>query len=191
MCTPKLLPSTPPTTGPASDLAEIVGNRAPETTKAIYNATVESLTPVLDAVTRESRLGNTSPHLLLVYCFRWLAFIPLEFSAFLKSHDPTALVIIAYYYAAVLAILSNLKDGWWWMRERPVFLTHRISAFLGPEWEHWMSWPREILGSYNEVTVQSVVESNIPEAEMDEQGLGILVEARLHRSKIRVNGGEQ
>ncbi|QKX53881.1 uncharacterized protein TRUGW13939_00961 [Talaromyces rugulosus] len=187
VCTPELLPSTPPTTGPASDLAIMVRNCAPEAMKTIYNATVESLTLVLDAVTRQPRLGNTSPHLLLVYCFRWLAFIPLEFTALLRSHDPTALVIIAYYYAALLAILSDLKGGWWWMRDRPVFFIQRISEFLGPEWEYWMSWPREILGKYNEVVVQPAVEPDFPVAEVDEMGLGILSEARPHRSRIIVN----
>lgn len=186
ICIPKLLPSTQPTTGPASDLADMVRNCAPKTNQTIYNATIESLTPVLDAVAHRPRLGNTSPHLLLVYCFRWLAFLPLEFSALLKSHDPTALVIIAYYYAAVLAILSTLKDGWWWMRERPVFLISRISTFLGPEWGKWMSWPRDILGRYNEADVQLVRESHNSVAEVDEMGLGILSEARLHRGRIGV-----
>jgi hypothetical protein len=194
ICVPKLLPLVFPTMGPGLDLIFMVRMNSSDSVadQKILTAVIESLTIVVEAITSRPNLGNTPPSSLLVYLVQWLSFLPPPFVALVNERDPKALIIMAYYYSAVAFLLSKLKHGWWWMRERPVYMVRHISDFLGDQWEVWMRWPVEVLQRCNGdlfsyETLEDAADLDVfglkgtPESEM-----GILSNLQLHFGKIQV-----
>jgi hypothetical protein len=195
LCTPEFLPATSPTTGPALDLVFMINtcvddNVTGDQNSELYIAIIESLTIVLETITSGSHLGGTPPQPLLTCLVQWLSFLPPEFITLINSNDPKALVIMAYYYAIVAFILSKTRSGWWWMRERPIYMIGRITAFLGEEWMIWLRWPMEVMdnglmGASN--SSMDLNTDNITDNENETDGEGILKEVRCQFNKITIS----
>lgn len=148
LCKPMLLPPVSPDSGPGYDLYLMITSASPHLMNpdaGLYEPTIKSLTPILDIVAMESPFGGAAPDALLLYFVHWLSFLPTEFIMLVNSYDAKALVIMAHYYAVLAFVLSKWNKGWWWMRERPVYMVEQIDAFLGADWEAWMQWPVSVL----------------------------------------------
>ena len=55
----------------------------------------------------------------------------------LQRRRPEALVILSYY-----AILLHYYRHWWAIGDTGTHLVNAIYSSLGPEWQHWLEWPR-------------------------------------------------
>lgn len=148
LCTPMLLPDISPNSGPGYDLSLMIKTTNPLYTNpgfGSYEAIIKSLTPILEIVESELPFGGASPNALVLYLVHWLSFLPSDFVILVNSHDAKALVIMAHYYAALAFVLARWKRGWWWLRERPVYMIEQTDEFLGEDWEVWMKWPISVL----------------------------------------------
>lgn len=148
LCRPLLLPGISPISGPGYDLSLMIKTTNPLYTNPnsrFYEAIIKSLTPILEIVESELAFGGASPDALVLYLVHWLSFLPSEFVTLVNSHDAKALVIMAYFYAAMAFVLSRWNKGWWWLRDRPVYMIKQTDAFLGDDWEVWMKWPLSVL----------------------------------------------
>ncbi|ELR09846.1 hypothetical protein VC83_09642 [Pseudogymnoascus destructans] len=111
----------------------------PDPNAKFYMGVIKSLAPVIDAVISRPPFGGAPPNALLLYFVHWLSFLPPEFVMLVNSFDPKALVIMAHYYALVAFVLSNWKNGWWWLRDRPGYMIKNIAAFVNFRgWGVWM-----------------------------------------------------
>ncbi|KFY42121.1 hypothetical protein V495_04662 [Pseudogymnoascus sp. VKM F-4514 (FW-929)] len=148
LCVPMLLPDVSPDSGPGYDLSLMIQTASPHYRNpnfGSYGAIIKSLTPILEIVELELPFGGASPDALVLYFVHWLSFLPSEFVILVNMHDAKALVIMAHYYAALAFVLAKWKRGWWWLRERPVFMVEQTHGFLGEDWEVWMKWPMSVL----------------------------------------------
>lgn len=199
ICTPKLVRAAIPDAGPAHELVQMIERHAlefgtPDPNAGFYMGVVKSLAPVLDAVISRPPFGGAPPNALLLYFIRWLSFLPPEFVILVNSYDPKALIIMAHYYALVAFILSNWKDGWWWMRDRPEYMIRNIAEFVGlGELGVWMKWPLLVLkfcqesdGSLGQWSFLNKARSGDDDAVETE--MGILATVERHARKIPVEG---
>ncbi|KAL5345334.1 hypothetical protein ACLOAV_009705 [Pseudogymnoascus australis] len=195
ICTPKLVRAAMPDSDPARGLIQMIENHALEygvtdPNAKFYLGVIKSLSPVLDAVISRPPFGGAPPNALLLYFIHWLSFIPPEFVILVNSYDPKALVIMAHYYAVVAFVLSNWKNGWWWLRDRPEYMIKNIAAFVNPSgWGVWMKWPllvlqfcRESDGRLRHWSSLSNIHSG--DASAIETQMGILAAVERHPKKI-------
>lgn len=184
-----------PDSGPARGLVEMIETHAldygiTDPNAKFYLGVIKSLAPVLDAVISRPPFGGAPPNALLLYFIHWLSFLPPEFVMLVNSYDPKALVIMAHYYAVVASVLSNWKNGWWWLRDRPEYMIKSIAEFVHLRgWGVWMKWPLLVLqfcqesdGSLGQWSVLSKIHSD--DAGAVETDMGILAAVERHPNKI-------
>lgn len=78
---------------------------------------------------------------------RWTLFLPPEFLKLLEQRRPEAVTIMGWY--AVL--LGHGKQNWT-VGDAGTFLLHGVDSFLGPEWAHWLEWPRAMMADMARLT---------------------------------------
>ncbi|KFY09574.1 hypothetical protein V492_05433 [Pseudogymnoascus sp. VKM F-4246] len=189
LCKPMLLPDISPISGPGYDLSLMIKTTNPlytDSSFGCYEAIIKSLTPILEIVESELPFGGASPDALVLYLVHWLSFLPGEFVILTNSHDTKALVIMAHYYAALAFVLSRWKKGWWWLRERPVFMIEQTNAFLGEDWEIWMKWPISVLKMCDDENGHwgfPVEVDRLHEVEAEEE-MGVLLSVDFHPCKL-------
>ncbi|UNI17098.1 hypothetical protein JDV02_003474 [Purpureocillium takamizusanense] len=66
----------------------------------------------------------------------WLVAVPAGYVELLKSFQPEALVILAYF-----AVLLHYGAEHWFIGDLGVRLISLISENLGPHWREWLEWP--------------------------------------------------
>ncbi|RDW78873.1 Zn(II)2Cys6 transcription factor domain-containing protein [Aspergillus mulundensis] len=72
----------------------------------------------------------------------WPILMDIEFGEFLEQRRPEALVILAHY-----ACLLHRFRNFWLFGDSGAFVIREVTGYLGPEWEDWMVWPNQVLGS--------------------------------------------
>ncbi|OBT44489.1 hypothetical protein VE00_04907 [Pseudogymnoascus sp. WSF 3629] len=189
LCTPMLLPDISPDSGPGYDLSLMIkttNSHYANSDFGSYGSIINSLTPILEIVESELPFGGASPDALVLYLVHWLSFLPSEFVILTNSHQPKALVIMAHYYAALAFVLAKWHKGWWWLRERPVFMIEQTDAFLGEDWEVWMKWPISVLKMCEEENGHwgcAVDADRFDEVGVEEE-MGVLLSADFHPCKL-------
>lgn len=199
ICMPMLLPAALPDSGPGRCLIDMVKSNTmdrglPDPNTKLYIGTVKSLAPIIDVVISQPPFGGAPPDALLLYFIRWLSFLPPDFLGLVNSYHAKALIIMAHYYAVVAFVLSNWKQGWWFLRERPAYMINNIAAYVGEDWAVWMSWPVSVLKfcrlngntpGYSTLLRNAHFEgiSGIEEPEM-----GVLSAVELHFNKVPAEG---
>ncbi|OBT44811.1 hypothetical protein VE00_05004 [Pseudogymnoascus sp. WSF 3629] len=199
ICLPRLVRAAMPDSGPARGLVQMIESHAldygiPDPNAKFYMGVIKSLGPVLDAVISRPPFGGAPPNALLLYFIHWLSFLPPEFVVLVNSYDPKALVIMAHYYALVAFVLSNWKNGWWWLRDRPEYMIKNIAAFVGlGGWGVWMKWPLLVLQFCQESNGSLEQWSSLSKIHSGDDGsveteMGILATVERHARKIAPEG---
>ncbi|KFY27464.1 hypothetical protein V493_03475 [Pseudogymnoascus sp. VKM F-4281 (FW-2241)] len=195
ICSPKLVRAAMPVSGPAYDLIEMIEGHTldhgiSDPNAKFYKGVTKSLAPVLDAVISRPPFGGAPPNALLLYFVHWLSFLPPEFVMLVNSYDPKAMVIMAHYYALMAFVLSNWKNGWWWLRDRPAYMIKNIAAFVNLSgWGDWMKWPLLVLQFCQESDGSLGQWSSLSKNYADDAGavqteMGILATVERHARKI-------
>ncbi|EXJ84196.1 hypothetical protein A1O3_04863 [Capronia epimyces CBS 606.96] len=70
----------------------------------------------------------------------WIMLASPEFTRLLAAKRPEALVLLAYY-----ALLLHHGRTMWQVGDAGAYMLRIIADFLGPEWERWLSYPREMV----------------------------------------------
>jgi len=73
--------------------------------------------------------------------FIWPLLTPIGFKQLVGKNDEASMVIVLYYYAAVLGVASW---EFWWMRERSAHMSRSILIRLGDKCKECIGWAREI-----------------------------------------------
>ncbi|KAF2502347.1 hypothetical protein BU16DRAFT_474555 [Lophium mytilinum] len=70
--------------------------------------------------------------------FSWTMLAPPEFTSLLASKRPEVLVLLAYY-----SLLLHYGRKMWQVGDAGAYIFEIIVDYLGPEWDHWLEYPRE------------------------------------------------
>ena len=70
--------------------------------------------------------------------FSWTMLAPPEFTGLLAAKRPEALVLLGYY-----ALLLHFGRSMWQVGDAGAYILGIIVEHLGPEWNHWLEYPRE------------------------------------------------
>jgi len=114
---------------------DLANRIAGEKTKLVY-------TPAIDNLIRYTAILSTTDrdHDSLRYLSSWPFELDPQFYNLVRSHDPIALIVLAYY-----AVMVTMRPDAWWMCEWPRLLMARIDELLGLEWEYLLRWPRQVI----------------------------------------------
>ncbi|KAF2187415.1 hypothetical protein B0J14DRAFT_607392 [Halenospora varia] len=143
--TRRSIPRIVPSTGPFAHFINLLNGLPPIPhfleNREVYEECVESLAPFLSLAEEQDDTRTEALELLL--CFlEWQAFCPAKFVALVNTHDPIALILLAYFYATAGSVLSEAKSRWWWWQSKPSYMVQAIDEYLGSAWTVWMDWPR-------------------------------------------------
>jgi len=67
--------------------------------------------------------------------------INVKFIELLKQHDPIAMIILGYYFAAL-----KMAGDVWWLIGRADYEIKGITEILPDVWKPFMAWPLEVVG---------------------------------------------
>ncbi|KAK7418594.1 hypothetical protein QQZ08_011178 [Neonectria magnoliae] len=70
--------------------------------------------------------------------YSWTMLVPPEFARLVTDKQPEALVLLAYY-----ALLLHHGRNMWQVGDAGAYILGLIVDYLGPEWDHWLEYPRE------------------------------------------------
>jgi hypothetical protein len=70
--------------------------------------------------------------------FSWTVLAPPEFTGLLAAKRPEVLVLLGYY-----ALLLHYGRNMWQVGDAGAYILGIIVDYLGPEWDHWLEYPRE------------------------------------------------
>jgi hypothetical protein len=90
----------------------------------------------LDAVLAEDEEQGSRYQML----FLWTMLVPPEFKDLLAAKRPEALALLGYY-----ALLLHYGRNMWQIRDAGTYILGIIVDYLGPEWDPWLEYPREIV----------------------------------------------
>ncbi|PVI04052.1 hypothetical protein DM02DRAFT_586885 [Periconia macrospinosa] len=72
--------------------------------------------------------------------FLWLFLAPQRYLELLAQRQPSALLIFAHFGATLHAIRQ-----YWWIDGCSKSIVDVVSESLGPYWDHWMEWPKQVV----------------------------------------------
>jgi hypothetical protein len=72
--------------------------------------------------------------------FSWMLLAPPEFTGLLAAKRPEVLVLLGYY-----ALLLHYGRNIWQVGDAGVYVLGIIVDYLGPEWYHWLEYPRQMV----------------------------------------------
>lgn len=82
---------------------------------------------------------------------RWQVLVPIEYIRLIQAHNPPALVILAYYAAAITAIRTA-----WYTQNWADYALRGISQVLDSSMREWIEWPmQQMQERMTELGVQS------------------------------------
>ncbi|KPM46407.1 hypothetical protein AK830_g109 [Neonectria ditissima] len=70
--------------------------------------------------------------------YSWTMLVPPEFARLVSTKRPEALVLLAYY-----ALLLHYGRSMWQVGDAGAYILGLIGDYLGPEWDHWLEYPRK------------------------------------------------
>ena len=106
---------------------------ADETDREMYIAAIEEL--------RESFHKQAVNPLDRAPAVSWPILVPRAYIDALSNHQPTALVILAYY-----AVLLHDLRVCWWAGDRGVKIVEAVSGSVEEVWAETLKWPAEKIG---------------------------------------------
>jgi hypothetical protein len=109
--------------------------KLPDEEKRICLPVIDYLQVGFDAVLAGEEQGNRY-HMLCT----WPMLGSSEFTALLAAKRPEALVVLAYY-----ASLLHHGRHFWQIQDAGVYILGIITAYLGPDWDHWLEHPRQMI----------------------------------------------
>jgi hypothetical protein len=120
-----------------SELVESADGLAKEDKEACRTV-IRYLQIGLDAIlTEEEKEKGNRYHMI----FTWTMLVPPKFTGLLAAKRPEALVLMGYY-----ALLLHYGREMWQVRDAGAYMLGIIARYLGPEWDHWLEHPREVIG---------------------------------------------
>lgn len=72
--------------------------------------------------------------------FKWTLLAPAEFTVLLVARRPEVLVLLGYY-----ALLLHYGRSMWQVGDAGAYILGIIVEYLGPEWDYWLEYPREMV----------------------------------------------
>lgn len=72
--------------------------------------------------------------------FIWTMLAPPQLTTLLAAKNPEALVLLGYY-----AVLLHHGQHLWQIRDAGAYILGLILGYLGPEWDHWLEYPKQII----------------------------------------------
>jgi hypothetical protein len=72
--------------------------------------------------------------------FIWIFVTPEEYFTLLKQRQPPAMIIFACFGA-----LIHKLDHYWWMEGCGKSIVGVVENCLGPYWDEWMAWPKQVV----------------------------------------------
>lgn len=73
--------------------------------------------------------------------FVWLFLTPERYFELQRQRQPFALIIFAYY-----GVLLQQLNKYWWAEGCAMSIVSVVEECLGPYWDSWMEWPKQIVG---------------------------------------------
>src|SRR4051812_18806839 len=70
------------------------------------------------------------------------ASVPEDFTELLEQRRPEAIAIMGYW-----ALYLHCSKDVWHVGDSGAHLLRSIAQYLGPAWNHWLSWPLAMLAS--------------------------------------------
>ncbi|MCJ1388817.1 hypothetical protein MMC18_001667 [Xylographa bjoerkii] len=101
--------------------------------KDVCRLAIQYLQVGFDAVLAKEEQGNRFQMI-----FSWTMLAPPEFTGLLASKRPEVLVLLGYY-----ALLLHYGRIMWQVGDAGAYILGIIVDYLGPEWDHWLEYPRE------------------------------------------------
>jgi len=74
--------------------------------------------------------------------FVWPNAIPQAYLALLGEGKPEAMIIMAHY-----SVLLKMLDNEWFVKGWARYLVTSIAESIGDEWQEWLMWPKEMVGT--------------------------------------------
>ena len=106
-----------------------------EVDKEACRQAIQYLQVGFDAVLTEDGAEEVNRYQMV---YLWTLVVPSEFTSLLAARKPEALVLLGYY-----ALLLHYGRRMWQVGDAGVYLLGIIVDYLGPEWDHWLDYPRE------------------------------------------------
>lgn len=72
--------------------------------------------------------------------FSWTLLVPPELTDLFATKRPEVLILLAYY-----AVLLHYGRNMWQVGDSGAFILGIIVDYLGPEWDHWLKYPQEMV----------------------------------------------
>ncbi|KAF2817549.1 putative C6 finger domain protein [Mytilinidion resinicola] len=104
-----------------------------EEDKEACRLAIQYLQVGFDAVLAEEEQSNRYQMI-----FSWTMLVPPEFTRLLAAKRPEVLVLLAYY-----SLLLHYGRNLWQVGDAGAYILGIIVDYLGPEWDHWLEYPRE------------------------------------------------
>lgn len=90
-----------------------------------------------DAILAEEEEDEPNRYQML---FSWTMLAPPEFTDLLAAKRPEVLVLLGYY-----ALLLHYGRSMWQVGDAGTYILEMVVEYLGPEWHHWLQYPREMI----------------------------------------------
>lgn len=116
------------------DSAEGMG----EEDKEACRRAIQYLQVGFDAVLADEEEDELSNKYQMI--FSWTMLAPPEFTGLLVAKRPEVLVLLAYY-----ALLLHYGRSKWQVGDAGVYILGIVVDYLGPQWDHWLEYPREMI----------------------------------------------
>lgn len=107
-----------------------------EEEKAACQRAIQYLQVGFDAVLAEHGEDEKGNRFQMIVS--WPMLMPPEFTGLLAAKRPEALVLLGYY-----ALLLHYGRKMWQVGDAGAYMLGIIADYLGPEWDHWLKYPRE------------------------------------------------
>ncbi|KAL2137003.1 hypothetical protein VTI74DRAFT_10479 [Chaetomium olivicolor] len=90
----------------------------------------------------DSLIGGDTRNQRYLMVFMWAPAVPQEFADLLAQLRPEAIAIMGYW-----ALLLHYSRALWHVADSGSHLLKSIARYLGPDWQHWLSWPLSVLAT--------------------------------------------
>ncbi|OBT66513.1 hypothetical protein VE03_03610 [Pseudogymnoascus sp. 23342-1-I1] len=74
--------------------------------------------------------------------FSWTLLVPPELTDLFTAKRPEILVLLAYY-----AVLLHYGKNMWQVGDSGAYILGIIVDYVGPEWDHWLKYPQEMVAN--------------------------------------------
>ncbi|KFY36197.1 hypothetical protein V494_05211 [Pseudogymnoascus sp. VKM F-4513 (FW-928)] len=107
-----------------------------EEAKKACEVAVDYLQVGFDAVLADEETHGARHQMI----FSWTLLMPSGLTDLFSAKQPVALVLLAYY-----AVLLHYGRNMWQVGGSGTYILGIIVDYLGPEWEHWLEYPQEMV----------------------------------------------